>query len=78
MIAIDQKNNVKFTSAESIPDGAAAIIFKKPKGVKIDEKNMGKNSKKKSKFQKFKLLAGQLSFHTFAMADGDGFAKFNP
>ena len=68
MIAIDQKNNVKFTSAESIPDGATAIIFKKPKGVKIDHTNMGKfydNS------YIFKLtLAGQLSFHTFAMADG--------
>ena len=41
LIAIDQKNNVKFTSADSIPDGAPAIIFKKPKGVKIDQANMG-------------------------------------
>ena len=54
LIAIDQKSNVKFTSVDAIPDGAAAIIFKKPKGVKIDQANM----------------AGKLSFHTFAMVDG--------
>ena len=54
LIAIDQKNNVTFTSADDIPDGASAIIFKKPKGVKVDVTNM----------------ASKLSFHTFALADG--------
>ena len=54
LIAIDQKSNITFTSAENIPEGASAIIFKKPKGIRINASNM----------------AGKLSFHTFALADG--------
>ena len=43
LIAIDQKKSVKFTTADDIPEGCSAIIFKKPKGTKIDMTNLAKS-----------------------------------
>ena len=46
LIAIDQKKSVKFTTADDIPEGCSAIIFKKPKGTKIDMTNLAKSLRK--------------------------------
>ena len=43
LIAIDQKKSVKFTTGDDIPEGCSAIIFKKPKGTKIDMTNLAKS-----------------------------------